>query len=78
MDGHFCLSQGVDKQGPLRLQQNDLQPNIMQYSRPILLRERYRTVQHDHPRYDVVEDDGYGQGALLDSFGMCQMTDQPY
>ncbi|CAN9315184.1 unnamed protein product [Alternaria alternata] len=55
---------------PRRASQYDvLQPQFKQPERQIVLRDRYRATQHEHPIYDVVEDDDlYDDGPQLDSF----------
>jgi ATP-dependent DNA helicase HFM1/MER3 len=69
MDDPYYTTQDVRQQGPARSQYNILQPQFMQPSRPVAPRERYRATQYDHPVYDAVEDDEYGQDAQLGSFG---------
>jgi ATP-dependent DNA helicase HFM1/MER3 len=67
MDERYYSTQGMRQQDPRRY--SVLQPQFVQPSRPVVPRERYRATQYDHSMYDAVEDDGYGQGAQLDSFG---------
>lgn len=62
------------QQGPARPQCDILQPQFVQPSRLVAPREHYRATQFDHPMYDAVEDDDYGQDAQLDSFGMCPVV----
>ena len=73
MDQRYYSTQGMRQQDPR--QYNVFQPQFVQASRPVAPRERYRATQYDHPMYDAVEDDEYGQGTQLDSFGKRQLAD---
>jgi ATP-dependent DNA helicase HFM1/MER3 len=74
MDERSYLPLGADQQRPSRPQYDVFQPQYIQTTRLVSPRERYRATQYDHPTYDAVEDDDYGQGEPLDSFGMYQAT----
>ncbi|KAF9700744.1 hypothetical protein EKO04_001546 [Ascochyta lentis] len=63
----------MSQQRSSRPEYNVLQPQLVQAPIPVAQRERYRVSQHDHPMYDVVEDDDDG----YDSFDEC-MLQQPH